>query len=113
MLPTLKHFCANNYEEERVTGNSDLPPRLKHEYYYAAFMPAIRFGGAKSIMTAYNEINGVPAICNPDLQHILKEKWGLWFTVTDGADFVQTLLMHIACRCLCRGDQSGQRYHDR
>lgn len=94
VLPTLKHFCANNYEEERVTGNSDLPPRLKYEYYYAAFMPAIRFGGAKSIMTAYNEINGVPALCNPDLQRILKDQWGLWFTVTDGADFVQTLLMH-------------------
>ena len=94
VLPTLKHFCANNYEEKRTDGNSYLPPRLKYEYYYAAFMPAIRFGSAKSIMTAYNEINGVPALCNPDLRRILKEKWGLWFSVTDGADFVQTLLIH-------------------
>lgn len=94
VLPTLKHFCANNYEEKRINDNSFLPPRLKYEYYYAAFMPAIRFGGAKSIMTAYNEINGVPALCNPDLKRILKEKWGLWFVVTDGADFGQTLLAH-------------------
>lgn len=94
VLPTLKHFCANNYEEKRINDNSYLPPRLKYEYYYAAFMPAIRFGGAKSIMTAYNEINGVPALCNPDLKRILKEKWGLWFVVTDGADFGQTLLAH-------------------
>ena len=94
VLPTLKHFCANNCEEERVNGNSCLPPRLKYEYYYAAFMPAIRFGGAKSVMTAYNEVNGIPALCNPDLKRILKEKWGLWFAVTDGADFGQTLLCH-------------------
>ncbi len=94
VLPTLKHFCANNCEEQRVNGNSYLPPRLKYEYYYAAFMPAICFGGAKSVMTAYNEINGVPALCNPDLNRILKEKWGLWFAVTDGADFSQTLLAH-------------------
>ncbi len=94
VLPTLKHFCANNFEENRINDNSYLPPRLKYEYYYAAFMPAIRFGGAKSIMTAYNEINGVPALCNPDLKRILKEQWGLWFVVTDGADFGQTLLAH-------------------
>lgn len=94
VLPTLKHFCANNYEEKRINDDAFLPPRLKYEYYYAAFMPAIRFGGAKSIMTAYNEINGVPALCNPDLKRILKEKWGLWFVVTDGADFGQTLLAH-------------------
>ena len=90
-VPTLKHFCADNNEEDRVKCDAYLPLRLKYEYYYAAFENAIRKGGARSIMTAYNEINGVPAICNPDLQHILKEKWGLWFTVTDGADFVQIL----------------------
>lgn len=94
VLPTLKHFCANNCEEQRMRGDSVLPPRLKYEYYYAAFMPAIRFGGAKSIMTAYNAVNGVPALCNPDLKRILKDQWGLWFTVTDGADFGQTLSAH-------------------
>lgn len=97
VLPTLKHFCANNYEEERMTGNSCLPPRLKYEYYYAAFMPAIRYGGARSIMSAYNEINGVPALCNPEQRTLLKDKWGLWFTVTDGADFGQTVAAHKYC----------------
>lgn len=94
VLPTLKHFCANNCEEQREYGDSTLPPRLKYEYYYAAFMPAIRYGGAKSIMTAYNAVNGVPALCNPDLKRILKEQWGLWLTVTDGADFGQTIPAH-------------------
>lgn len=93
-LPTLKHFCANNCEAERASGNSYLPPRLKYEYYYAAFMPAIRYGGARSVMTAYNEINGVPALENPELQTVLKDEWGLWFAVTDGGDFSQTLTSH-------------------
>lgn len=96
-IPTLKHFCANNCEEERASGNSYLPPRLKHEYYYAAFMPAIKYGGARSVMTAYNEINGVPALANPELKTVLKDDWGLWFAVTDGGDFSQTVTSHRWC----------------
>lgn len=93
-IPTLKHFCANNNEEERGSCNAYLPLRLKYEYYYAAFERAIRYGGARSIMTAYNEINGCPAILNPDLKTILKDKWGLWYVVSDGGDFSQTVLFH-------------------
>ncbi len=96
-IPTLKHFCANNCEAERVAGNSYLPPRLKYEYYYAAFMPAVKYGGARSVMTAYNEINGVPALANPELKSVLKDDWGLWFVVTDGADFSQTVTAHRWC----------------
>lgn len=72
-LPTLKHFCANNNEKNLGSSNSYLPLRLKYEYYYAAFMNAVKFGGAKSVMTDYNEINGVPALCNLELQSILKD----------------------------------------
>lgn len=93
-IPTLKHFCANNNEHDRDRCNSDIPLRLKYEYYYAAFMYAVKYGGAKSVMTSYNEINGVPALCNPDLEEILKKKWGLWFAVTDGCDFSQTVTAH-------------------
>lgn len=93
-IPTLKHFCANNNEEDRGSCNAYLPLRLKFEYYYAAFERAIRYGGARSIMTAYNEINGCPAIINPDLKKILKDKWGLWYVVSDGGDFSQTVISH-------------------
>ena len=93
-IPTLKHFCANNNERDRDRCNSDIPLRLKYEYYYAAFMYAVKYGGAKSVMTSYNEINGIPALCNPDLEDILKKKWGLWFAVTDGCDFSYTITAH-------------------
>lgn len=93
-IPTLKHFCANNTEPERTHANSNLEPRTKHEYYYAAFKPAITEGGAYSVMTAYNELSGVPGMINPDIQNILKDEWGLGFTVTDGGDFSQNVTDH-------------------
>lgn len=97
-IPTLKHFCADNNEENRGGCNAYLPPRLKHEYYYAAFETPIRDGGARSIMAAYNEINGCPAIMNSELQTILKDDWGLWFVVSDGGDFTQNVTIHKICR---------------
>ncbi|MBQ3841472.1 MAG: glycoside hydrolase family 3 C-terminal domain-containing protein [Ruminiclostridium sp.] len=96
-VPTLKHFCANNNENDRGSSDAFLPPRLKYEYYYAAFENAIRCGGAKSVMTAYNAINGLPAIMNPELETILKEQWGLWFTVSDGGDMSQNVNAHKYC----------------
>ena len=96
-IPTLKHFAANNNEKDRDKCNSDIPLRLRFEYYYAAFMYAVKYGGAKSVMTSYNEINGIPALCNPDLEKILKKEWGLWFAVTDGCDFSQTVTAHRYC----------------
>lgn len=96
-IPALKHFCANNNEDERLKSDSYLPPRLKHEYYYAAFMNAIRYGKARSIMTCYNSVNGVPGLCNPDVKRILKDEWGIWFAVTDGMDFCQNIIEHEYC----------------
>lgn len=96
-LPTLKHFCANNNEKHRGSSNSKIPIHLLYEYYYKAFEPSIRFGGAKSVMTAYNEINHCPATMNKDIQKLLKDKWGLKFVVTDGGDFVQNVVDHKFC----------------
>lgn len=93
-VPTLKHFCADNNEADRGTCSANVEPRTLHEYYYRAFKPAITEGGAHSIMAAYNELSGVPAVMNPDLQKLLKDEWGLDFVVTDGGDFSQNVLMH-------------------
>ena len=93
-VPTLKHFCANNNEATRGSCNASIPLHLKYEYYYAAFEIPIRWGGARSIMAAYNEINGLPAVMNPELETILKNEWGLWFVVSDGGDFSQNVIAH-------------------
>jgi beta-glucosidase len=96
-LPTLKHFCGNNNEHNRGNSNSNIPKRLLHEYYYKAFEPSIRFGGARAIMTAYNEINHCPANMNTDLKYLLKDKWNLKYVVTDGGDLSQNVVDHKIC----------------
>lgn len=93
-VPTLKHFCADNNEADRDRCSANVDMRTLHEYYYRAFKPAITEGGARSVMAAYNELSGVPAVMNPDLQNLLKDKWGLDFVVTDGGDFSQNVLAH-------------------
>ncbi len=93
-IPTLKHFCADNNEKDRGTCSANVDPRTLHEYYYKAFERPITEGKARSVMAAYNELSGVPAVMNPDLQKILKDEWGLDFVVTDGGDFSQNLLAH-------------------
>lgn len=46
-------------------------------------------------MTSYNEINGVPAIVNEEVQTILKDTWGLpGHVVCDGGDMQQTVYDH-------------------
>ncbi len=94
VIPTLKHFYANNNEFERAFCNCTIPPREKYEYYLKAFEPAIKRKAALSMMTAYNSINGTPAILNPDVNNIAKGEWGMMFTVSDGTDFSQTVEAH-------------------
>ena len=92
--PLLKHFYANNYENERQTTNASIPPRLKHEYYLRAFELPIREGGAVGLMTAYNEINGVEGIANPEVLELCKRVWGMDLAVSDGGDFGQSVSAH-------------------
>lgn len=92
---TLKHFYANNVEKDRIRISSSLDERNKYEYYLEPFRKAVTEGGAEAIMTAYNEINGVPAIVNGEVQRVVKETWGLpGHVVCDGGDFSQTVNDH-------------------
>ena len=94
VIPTLKHFYANNHEEDRGVDNAVIPTGLKYDYYLKAFEKPVREGNAYSLMTSYNEINGIEAICNPEVQKICKDKWGLLFAVTDGGDFIDNVQRH-------------------
>ena len=92
---TLKHFYANNVEKDRIKASSSLDERNKYEYYLEPFRKAVTEGGAEAIMTAYNEINGVPAIVNGEVQRLVKDTWGLpGHVVCDGGDFSQTVNDH-------------------
>ncbi len=55
---TLKHFCANNLEYNRLQQSSDVDERTLREIYYKPFEIAL---DAKpiAVMSSYNRINGV------------------------------------------------------
>ena len=76
-VSTPKHFIANNEEERRHTGSSDVDMRCLFEYYLPAFHQAVTEGKAYSVMGAYNELNLVP--CNANsflLTDLLRRDWG-------------------------------------
>ncbi len=76
-VSTPKHFIANNEEERRHTGSSDVDMRNLYEYYLPAFKSAIVEGKAYSIMGAYNELNHVPSNANMFLMtDLLRCQWG-------------------------------------
>lgn len=76
-VATVKHFVANNSEYNRHNGSADVSERWLREYYLAAFKAAISEGGAFSVMSAYNAVNGIPASANNRLlDDILRGEWG-------------------------------------
>ncbi len=93
-----KHFYGNNVERNRASVSTELSERVKREYYLRVFQYAFEEGGALSLMTAYNEINGVPCIVNPEINEIVRGEWGFdGFVVCDGGDFSQTVTHHHYC----------------
>ena len=86
-VATLKHFIGNNNEIDRGVGSSSIDPRNMREYYLDAFKSAFVEGGAQSMMTAYNSVNGVPVILHPSVMEIVKGEWGMdGFIVSDAGD---------------------------
>ena len=74
---TVKHFACNNQEENRNKMSAHLSERAFREIYLPAFESAVRKGKAKSIMTAYNMINGVYCPNSYDLcTKVLRNEWG-------------------------------------
>lgn len=94
-VATLKHFYGNNNEVDRGWASVSIDPRNKREYYLKAFEPAFRKGGAKSMMTAYNGINGTPCNLNDEVNRIVKQEWGMdGFVVGDAGDVLGTVMDH-------------------
>lgn len=74
---TIKHFACNSQEHNRNVVEAVVSERALREIYLRGFEIAVREGGARSIMTSYNPINGLWSASNYDmLTRILREDWG-------------------------------------
>ncbi len=85
VITTPKHFAVNVGEG----GRDSYPIHLDEDYmkniFLEPFKQAIQRGGARSIMTSYNSLNGKPCSMNDDLlKRILKKEWGFTgFVISD------------------------------
>ncbi|MGD2068485.1 MAG: glycoside hydrolase family 3 C-terminal domain-containing protein [Gemmatimonadota bacterium] len=84
LIATVKHFVANNQENERHSVSAEVDDRTLHEMYLPGFEAAIR-AGAGSVMASYNRVNGTYAAENARvLDDILRGEWGFdGFVVSD------------------------------
>ena len=73
----LKHFAANSQERERFLSDSVMDERTLREIYLPGFETAVREGRPRSVMCAYNKLNGVYCSDNRTLlTDILRGEWG-------------------------------------
>ncbi len=89
-IVTPKHYLANNSETDRHIGSATLTEAEEREYYTPAFATLIRDHNAKSIMTAYNRVNGVPvSVSRYYLETLVKRTWGFTGVVTSDCDAIR------------------------
>ena len=84
-----KHFAVNSQETRRMAVDAVVDERTLREIYLTGFEIAVKEGGAKAVMSSYNQVGGVYANENAHLlEDILRQEWGFdGFVVTDwGAD---------------------------
>lgn len=74
---TVKHFCCNNQEDNRMGVSANVSQRALREIYLRAFRIAVTEGRPWCVMSSYNQVNG-GYVCNSwDLcTGVLREEWG-------------------------------------
>lgn len=81
-LATIKHFYTEYRQAGRTTNNYSLSQRNLLEQYALQFREAVQIGGAFSVMSSYNSLNGFSAAKNYDLlTNVLRNLWGFPFYV--------------------------------
>jgi beta-glucosidase len=74
---SLKHYAANNAEDDRMRVSSDVDPRTLREVYLRPFQRVVQQAQPWTVMCAYNRLNGLHASEHPWLlTEVLREQWG-------------------------------------
>ena len=94
-VATAKHFVANNEENRRLGGSAIVDEVSLREYYFPAFRDAVVRGYVKSIMGAYNALNGIPCCANSMLlTDVLRKEWGFEGVVISDGSAIDKLYTH-------------------
>ena len=96
VVATAKHFIANVGEGGRDSYPIDFSERMLEELFYPPFRDAIHKAGARSVMTAYNSVDGSPATQSRALlNETLKRDWGFQgFVISDAAATGGATVLH-------------------
>jgi len=74
---SLKHYAANNQEDDRLRVSAEVDERTLREIYLPAFERVVKSAQPWTIMCAYNKINGSYASEHHWLlTEVLREEWG-------------------------------------
>jgi beta-glucosidase len=97
IVATPKHFVANVGEGGRDSYPIDLDERTLEERFYPPFRAAIDRGQARSVMSAYNSVDGSPATQNRALlTDKLKRDWRFsGFVISDAAATGGATVLHM------------------
>lgn len=96
IIATPKHFVANVGAGGRDSYPIDASRRRLEELYFPPFRAAIQQARARSVMTAYNSVGGVPATQNSFLlNETLKRDWKFTgFVISDAAATGGATVLH-------------------
>ena len=96
IITTPKHFIANVGDGGRDSYPIHANERLLEEIYFPPFKACIEKGGSRSIMTAYNSVDGIASSANSWLLHEkLKKQWRFnGFVISDANAVGGELVLH-------------------
>lgn len=74
---TIKHYAANNQENNRYGNNSQISERAMREIYLKGFGICVKEAQPNAVMTSYNLLNGIHTAERRDLsQDVLRSEFG-------------------------------------
>jgi beta-glucosidase len=94
-IATLKHYAANNDENNRLCCSSDMDERTLREYYTSQFGQIIAQSHPGAVMSAYNAVNGRPASVSDHLISALaRQSFGFGGYFTSDCDAIDDVVAH-------------------